>query len=279
MDSCVHPDFQDEGVYSRFYTITGTEDDDFDFRFRSAINQRVLAKVNQHRPHYLEFGSRLKALVRAVSSSHRLADHYLPAARTGLQRRILSAAISTARVLGAIQWSSAPVNNRLEIRPIQDREEILSLFESLLNRIPRPSGLFQERTRDYVRWRYCDIRGGRSIVLFAFENSEPAGVAVGKISEGIGSLMDLLTDPGRQDVASELVGAVDGLLKREGAAAVVCRVLENAPLYKTLRAHHYIPSPLKTGCQLSPAVLSLEELKMLLKGRDHHLMMSDFDWA
>jgi hypothetical protein len=278
-DSCVHPDYQGKGVFDRFYAMGKMREIEFDFRFRSTIHPRVKSTVKRYRPQHIELGSSLKAMVRPFASSDELAGHYLPAARSGLQRRILSAGISTARILRAAPWSSAPKNDRLEVRRVEDTDEILDLFDLLMHKIPRPSGLFQERSRNFNRWRYCDPRGGRSLVLFAFEKGKPAGVAVCKMSEKIGSLMDLLTDPARQDVASELVGAADDLLEEEGAVAIVCRVLDQSPLRKTLRAHRYIPSPLKTGCQLGPSLLSRAELNTLLKGRNHHLMMSDFDWA
>jgi hypothetical protein len=65
----------------------------------------------------------------------------------------------------------------------------------------------------------------------------------------------------------------------ERAPLQLSAVLGSSPLRKTLRAHGYVPSPLKTGCRLSPALLIVQELEALLKGRSHHLMMGDFDRA
>jgi hypothetical protein len=278
-DACVHPDFQKQGLYSRVQEESLTIARDYDFGFWSTINPHVMNTEDKYRPQYIDLGSSLKAFIRAVAPSDELARRHLPAARSVLRRRVLSAAISAARIFRTVHWSAPPVNDRLDIRLIEDTGEIQEHFHSLLQEIPRPSGLFQERGQEYIRWRYCDVRGGKSIIFIAFENGEPIGAAVCKMSKGIGSLIDLVTDPVRQDVASELIAAVDDHLERKGAAAIVCRTTAEAPLRKTLRTHGYIPAPLQTGCFISPAQLSLKELHTLLGGRSHHLMMGDFDWA
>jgi hypothetical protein len=278
-DDCVHPDFRRRGVYSLVFKNSQTRSSEVDFVFRSMINPKVISTVKKYRPGYIDLGSNLKALIKPIAPSRELAERYLQNTRPGLKHSALSAAISSARIFRSLQRSKAPENNHLEIRRIEDTVEILDLFDFLLHEIPRPSGLFQERNRDYLRWRYCDPRGGCCNVLFAFDKGEPVGVAVCKMSEGIGYLIDLFTDSERQDVASELVGATDNFLEQKGAIAIVCRVLRDAPLRKTLRSHGYIPAPLQTGCLLSPAILSITELESLLENRYHHIMMGDFDWA
>jgi hypothetical protein len=279
VDSCVHPDFQKKGLFNYAYEATLEKEHEYDFGIWSAINPYVLAAMNKFTPQHIDLGPGLNALVKAIAPSHELAKRYFTGSRFGLKRRILSKAISVARIFGGLPWLRAPVNDRLEIRRIEDIDEVLSRFESLLKRIHRPAGLFQERSRDYVRWRYCDPRGGRSIIIFAFENGRPVGGVVCKMSDNIGFVIDLITHPARQDAASELIGAADDLLRREGASAIVCRLPDDAPLRKTLLAHRYFPAPLQTGCFLRPGVLSAGELRNLLKSRSHHLMMGDFDWV
>jgi len=278
-DSCVQPDFQSQGIYSFMEKKTREDEHEIDFGFWSTVNPRIIAAQKKFPRCDIELGSDLKALVRAVAPSGELAARYLPAAGSTLRRFALSVAISVVRNLGAVRLAKVPANDRLEIRRLEDTGEILDLFDSLLEGMPRPTGLFQERNRDYIRWRYCDVRGGQCTVLGAFENGEPMGAAVCKMSYDIGSLIDLLTDHARQDVASELIAATGDLLEREGAAAIVCWVTGDSPLRKILRAHRFVPSPLKTACQINPAVLSTDELEALLEGRSHHLMMGDFDWV
>ncbi len=81
------------------------------------------------------------------------------------------------------------------------------------------------------------------------------------------------------DMASELIAAANELLADRGVAAVVCRVPRDAPFLKVLGSHGYIRAPLQTGCLLSPDRIGAAELRDLLKGRTHYIMMGDFDWA
>ncbi|MEE2777001.1 MAG: hypothetical protein VYE73_09600 [Acidobacteriota bacterium] len=274
-DSCIHPNYQGLGLFSRQSWVNETLHD-YDFSFWSSINPRIMARAPLES---VDLGRDLRAFVKPIASSEELARRLVPAARSGLRKRVFWTAISAARALGAIKRPPAPTNERLQIQHSREVEEILDLFTACLNGIPQPSGLFQERSRDYLQWRYCDPRTGRTSVLAALENGEPRGMAVCKTSGDIGLLIELLADPCRLDVASELIAAANELLADRGVAAVVCRVPRDSPFLKVLGSHGYIRAPLQTGCLLSPDRIGAAELRDLLKGRTHHIMMGDFDWA
>ena len=72
-----------------------------------------------------------------------------------------------------------------------------------------------ERTQKYLNWRYCDKRGGDYYVVTAEEGGDVLGYIVLRVNRKledypVGTIVDLLTLPGRLDVARQLiVHAVD----------------------------------------------------------------------
>ncbi len=61
-----------------------------------------------------------------------------------------------------------------------------------------------ERGKDFLNWRFCDLRAGDFTCFVAEQKGRILGYAVERISNGRGYLVDLLALPGRLDVASSL---------------------------------------------------------------------------
>jgi hypothetical protein len=86
-----------------------------------------------------------------------------------------------------------------------------------------------ERPISYLNWRYCDRRAGPFIVRIAEEDGALLGFAVTRVLDGNAQLADILTLPGRADVAESLIRDAIQLAGEGDASVITTRLPKRHP--------------------------------------------------
>ncbi len=102
-----------------------------------------------------------------------------------------------------------------------------------------------ERSRDYLNWRYMDPRGGDYLVKIAEADEKILGYMVLRINKRqmdypVGYLVDLLTLPGKLDVANALVEDALNFFDANNINMIMCLIMKNHPYKAILKRHGFI---------------------------------------
>lgn len=93
-----------------------------------------------------------------------------------------------------------------------------------------------ERSQERMNWRYCDRRGGESVVLAAVEGDSIAGYAVVLLAGPRAFLEDILVRPGRDDALGQLAVAARQAATDARAKSIRCALTAVHPYRAALRA-------------------------------------------
>jgi len=91
------------------------------------------------------------------------------------------------------------------------------------------------RRADYLNWRYADRRAGNFVITLAETPDRILGYSVLSACRGRALVADLLTLPGRADVADSLIADSIRSARAVGAAAIECRLPKHHPYRPLLR--------------------------------------------
>lgn len=183
-DLAVHPDYQRRGVLSRMFEFRRQElDETFDLAFGNTSHPATLKLDIRtgHRP----LGNRIQVL-ECASFRSRVAEQ-----AGGTQPWTISAATTFD-----------------------------SRIDSFWEEASKPFDFIVVRTRDYLNWRYCDVRSGISEVLIAEQDGLVIGYAALRVTRIAGHIVDLLSLPGHLEVASALVREALVRFRRAGVPTV-----------------------------------------------------------
>jgi len=141
-----------------------------------------------------------------------------------------------------------------------------------------------ERDRDYLNWRYCDERGGDYRILQAIEAEGVVGYIILRVNVlnkeyPWGYIVDLLTLPGRLEVADALIRRALELFEDGGVNIVQALVINGHPYKGLLEENGFING--MVNCYLSYRVIKPEEEIKKFKSSSPerlHFMFGDLDW-
>ena len=102
--------------------------------------------------------------------------------------------------------------------------------------------LIQYRDRLYLNWRYLDPRGGPFVVRVAEEDGELLGYAAISMAGHQAKLADVLTLPGRDDVARTLVSDAVQQARAAGKSSIRAWLPSHHPVMPALREHAFFPA-------------------------------------
>lgn len=150
--------------------------------------------------------------------------------------------------------------------------------ESFWRRASTQFDLIQVRDQAWLNWRYCDPRGGAFTVRAAERDGELLGYAALRVNEREVVLADLLTLPGREDVAASLIADAIGLARERGAPRIRCWMARRHPYRRALEGAGFVrydlPAPVVFEIRTTP----LEELGLLAEPTARvHFMTADTD--
>jgi len=165
-----------------------------------------------------------------------------------------------------------------EIRSFDDRVNIF------WDEIKDHYDFIVERDRDYLNWRYCDPRGGDYVVKQAEDNGRVLGYSILRVNKykkdyPIGYIVDLLTLPGRLDVADALVAEANKYFDSHNINIIKYLLIRNHPYEKILRKYEFVKSPSKIDLFLKPHDKIDAELNKLKKVtlKKLHFVYGDYD--
>jgi hypothetical protein len=102
----------------------------------------------------------------------------------------------------------------------------------------------------HLNWNYCDPRGGDFTVKLAEKEGRMLGyIVLRMINSGVyprGEIIDLLTVPGRLDVAEALLADANGIFDENGINMCLTKLLESHPYERVFRRHGFFNRRRKT---------------------------------
>ena len=99
------------------------------------------------------------------------------------------------------------------------------------------------RSVDYLNWRYCDPRGGTTLVLAAVEGDRLLGYAVFKRQDDWSNVLDLVTHPDHPEVIDELLEAGCQRMGEAGARGANCWLSPGHPAERALKWSGFLKAP------------------------------------
>ena len=168
-DVAVRPDYQRRGVLTRMFQFHRQQlDESFDLGFGNTSHPAAL-KLDARKGHR-PLGNRIQVLQCASFRSR------------------------------AVKQTSRP-----EPWTISTTTAFDSRIDAFWEEASKPFDFIVVRTKDYLNWRYCDVRSGISEVLLAEQDGDVIGYTALRVAGTTGHIVDLLALPGRLDVTSCLL--------------------------------------------------------------------------
>lgn len=237
-DAAVHPDFRRRGVHRKNTNLkeelrrkVGEH-----INYSATENPIIIKHPNAPRfifPYFLRHFIRIRdmGLHNRINPSKNLSER---AKRLGLH------AIKLLNDLRNTISPSPPVNNDIQVIEINRFDD---RAEAFWDEVRDHYDFIVERTREHLNWNYCDARGGDFTVKLAEEDGRMLGYIVMKMDDGgvypRGGVIDLLTVPGRLDVADALLADATGVFDDNGINICSTRLLEGHPYESVFRRHGF----------------------------------------
>ena len=175
--------------------------------------------------------------------------------REGTLSRIL--ALSAPLLVASSLWGRA----RYRASPARERRftiESVERFDNgvrgLFDKVAGSFDMVQVRTPEHLTWRYCDRRGGPFNARRALgESGETLGYCVSRPGSPWASLMDLMVEPGRLDIAKALAKDAVALCRGPKVLAMQCWLPRRHPYAGVLRhcGFAYTGRSVGIGCRTS----------------------------
>ncbi len=277
-DSAVYPQFQGRKGYSKMFELVKDQEKKSGTQCTYSVtyHPKLIKFFMKHRrvfPHSTSVFLRVKDI-----------DHHLrmtDVRRVGLYRCGFFLVKMSNKLKYALSSSSLPREDFRILRTHCFDDRIGGFW----NRVQDHYGFIVERTKDYLNWRYCDPRGGDYIVKIAEGNGEVLGYIVARINTyrkdyPIGYIVDLLTLPGRLDVADALVRESVRDFDELNINTTKCQMVEGHPYQRILEKCGFMKSRsrIQVFFSLSESATGKELEKMLKCSANRiHFMYGDYD--
>jgi hypothetical protein len=237
MDVGVHPDFRGQGIYNQFLPIREKLIKDNEIKLSYGLGGNpILIKHVQRAGERMSFPFIISKMVKIRDIN--LHQKYFPG--SGEKQRLGYHILKTLNYFRSARDVSD--SQECTIREIKVFKDDIDTFWNKLN---DRYGFIMIRNKEYLNWRYCDIRAGEYIVKVAKSGKEIIGYSVFKISKvnpdyPIGYIVDLLTLPGRIDVVSSLISdGVDYFIHND-VNCIMTNVVKNSMIESILYNEGFI---------------------------------------
>lgn len=138
--------------------------------------------------------------------------------------------------------------------------------------------LIQVRDQAWLNWRYCDPRGGPFTVRIAEDGGLLLGYTAFRITDSEAVIADLLTLPGRDDVAASLIDDVVDSARQAGVPRVRCWMARRHPYRQALQRAGFVRYDLPAPVVFEIRTLEPSALDLLSQPNARvHFMQADTD--
>jgi GNAT superfamily N-acetyltransferase len=274
VDLSVDPDYRGRGIYRLMSEYAQKHINlrfDMSFVYLDTPQTRRVGRQRGERPP----SNRIAALVR-VRSASRLANR-LRRKGSRVPAPLLEVTIRAMEWVTRIRYRAASsAEADWEIHTVDRFDERIEAF---CQKASTAFELIQERSLDYLNWRYADRRGGDFTIRLAEHDGQILGYSVTSISADRGYVADLLALPGRSDVAHSLIDDATAILDEvDGMSHTVCWLPRFHPYHDLFRSMGFIDSFRSTGAAYRPLGLDADQLSFLEDNKAGiHLMIGDSD--
>lgn len=277
-DFAVHPDFRGRRI-SRVLSARGFEinaNEELKLHYAIIGNPILLKSVSKRRP---RFPHPICNLVKIRDIDRQL--EAMPVENASLMKL----GFKTAKLFNFIRKiirSSEPKNRDLSIVHVDSFDDGINEF---WDEVSGYYDLIVERRREYLNWRYCDLRTGDFVVRQAKENDRILGYSVLRINRyrrdyPIGFIVDLLTLPDRLDAADSLVADAIRFFDNNDINIVNYQVIKAHPYEGILKRHGFVDSRIKTYVFFMPLqednllnkVKKIPASRVLISWGDHDVL-------
>jgi GNAT superfamily N-acetyltransferase len=245
LDAAVLPEYRRQGVYSELVSdntarraafpgtvhVGGTEE--VVLALRAIRARRTRARSTRRR---LE--EPVELLIKALDTA-RVAGAAGGGWRAAIAR---NAALRASALVNRITslFFRGPTRGSVDWE-IEDATSADRRFDDLWQAVAPALQVCVVRDSEYLNWRYFDPRAGRYRVRAGVREGAVLGYCVIASVNGYAFIADLLTLPGRRDVAASLVNDAVRLSRAEGFPAIECWLARGHPNYGVFRRHGFVP--------------------------------------
>lgn len=267
VDLAVHPDFRSMGIYKKMsnckdellkeanvkltYSVTG-----------NPILMREALKIGWLRFPYPILGL---ILINDIDSHLKM----MPNKYAWLKKGWYYILKTLNRIRNTLNQPS-PSTAEFHIKKINSFDDRIELFwYGIMNHY----SFIQERSNEYLNWRYCDYRGGDYVVKQVEECGFIIGYIVLRINRRrddypVGYIVDFLTLPHRLDVANALIKDAVLYFKDQKVNTVHAWIVKNHPYERVLKRYGFLDIRKRVHLSYNPLIEEGEFYK--LKGALSH---------
>lgn len=142
----------------------------------------------------------------------------------------------------SLRWkSTSKIKDDIKIVQVNNFDDRINLF---FDKVKEHFKFIVERKMDFLNWRYCDTRGGNYRIIMALEDDTILGYCITRINKYFegdprGYIVDILTEPDRDDVAEALIKNAIRYFDDAGVNRVFCWVINGQPTYDIYRSYGF----------------------------------------
>jgi GNAT superfamily N-acetyltransferase len=276
VDLAIAPSFQGQGLYTAMRRYAAEHDDpqfDLEFLYRTApATIRVKQQLGVRLP-----ANAIQVLLKPYSAQRLVAEGTERGAGR-VRASFLALGLIALQTLNRLHHPPYP--RETPTWSVSTIDKFDDRMEAFLRETLRSFDFVQERSTEYLNWRYCDPRGGRFTVRVAEQNNRVLGYIVWKKSGAYGHIVDFLALPGRADVARSLLEDALRILEKTGIKCARCWMVAYHPYFELLRRCGFIVSKKKPDAGYRPLRLDESELQFLAqRNAKIHVMLGDSDYV
>lgn len=266
-------DYRSRGIWSKMNKFGEKilEDDDYYFSYNATSNSIVIQSYLKNRvprfPFPVYIGSRINNKFL----------HFWK--KKSSRKQIVNSIGSIIRNVVLFETS----NQKSVFTGTLEEAEFNSVCDQFWSKVSREYCFIIDRNNRYVNWRYNDIRGGKYIRFFAFEDEVILGMLVLRINYSdndypVGSIVDIITFPDRPDVYEELLKKANEYFDHMEINRVNKLVLQRHPFEQIDIKYGFHPV-LQVGSFLAPHRIGDRIYDLIKQDPDqYHFQLSDLDW-
>lgn len=223
IDLAIDPDYQGRGIYRAMSKVTDQIRDGYDFVISFSVLPQTIAVTKSQGARFI--ANQVRALHRAGES------------RGKGKPTVGGVALGMAAFAGKAGCRLSTSSKSTDVKVAERFDErVTRLVELAAGQLD----LVQLRDAAHMNWRYTDPRAGNFTIIQAEEGPDLVGYAVVNSTHDDASIADLLTLPGRVDVAHSLLDASIANVESSRPRRINAWLPRKHPYARVYRAHGFL---------------------------------------